>query len=79
MKTATLDQITSQGEVYLATLHAGDAVTILQNGKAVALLIGVTPKGSAPRPLGCYAGQIQVGSDFNDPLPEFDQAIESPL
>jgi len=79
MKTATLDEIASQGEGFLSSVHAGDSVTILQNGKAVALLLGLAPESSAPRPLGCYAGQIHMSDDFDAPLPEYEQAINAPL
>jgi antitoxin (DNA-binding transcriptional repressor) of toxin-antitoxin stability system len=79
MKTATLDEIAAQGAGFLSSLHAGDAVTILQDGRAVALLIGVTPGESVPRQLGCYAGQIHITADFNAPLAEFEESVEAPL
>jgi antitoxin (DNA-binding transcriptional repressor) of toxin-antitoxin stability system len=69
MKTATVDEVTSQGAGFFSSLHAGDAVTILQDGKAVAFLIGVTSGEPATRPLGCYTGQIHISSDFNALLP----------
>ena len=54
-------------------------MSILHEGKVVALLMGTSPHPSEPRPLGCYAGQISIAPDFNDPLPEWDEALESPL
>ena len=79
MKTATMDEITSQGEGFLSSIHAGETVTILKNGKAVALLLGIVPESSAPRPLGCYAGQIQISDDFDAPLAEYERSINTPL
>ena len=79
MKTATLTEITSMGDGFLSSLHAGETVTILQNGKAVALLLGINPINSPQRPLGCYSGQIQVSEDFDAPLAEFEQAINAAL
>jgi len=79
MQTATFDQLAAEGAAFLSKLIPGEPVTITHEGHAVALLIGVASKATAPRPLGCYAGQIKVGADFNDPLPEWDEALDAPL
>lgn len=79
MKTATLTEIASQGEAFFSSLHAGESVTLFQDGKAIALVMGINPVNASPRPLGCYEGQIQISEDFDAPLPEFDQAINTPV
>ena len=79
MQTATLDDLTTRGSPVMAHLHPGDAVTILKDGKAVALLLGLAPSSSEPRPLGCYAGQIGISADFNEPLPEIESAVAEPI
>ena len=79
MQTATFDQMTAEGVAFLSKLNLGEPVTITHDGEAVALLVGVAATGTAPRPLGCYSGQIKVSADFNDPLTEWDEALGAPL
>ena len=79
MQTATFEEMATEGTAFLSKLIPGESVTITHEGHAVALLVGVAPKATAPRPLGCYAGQIKVGADFNDPLSEWDEALAAPL
>ncbi len=77
MQTATFEEIAARGASFLLTLSSSEPVSILHEGKVVALLMGTYPQPSEPRPLGCYAGQINVATDFNDPLPEWDEALEA--
>jgi len=32
-----------------------------------------------PRPAGLYAGQIAIAPDFNEPLADWDEALERPV
>lgn len=48
---------------------AGERITIARAGKPVAML-GPIDEGQTPRRLGLLAGRIQIGEDFDDPLPE---------
>lgn len=48
---------------------AGAEIVIGQAGRPVARLVPLA-KRAAPRPLGLYAGQVEAGPDFDDPLPE---------
>jgi hypothetical protein len=79
MQTATFEDIAAQGASFLLKLSPSEPVSILHEGKIVALMMGTSPHPSEPRPLGCYAGQINISPDFNEPLPEWDDALESPL
>ena len=69
MKTLTFAEITAGGPALLQQLHAAGQVIILHEGMPLAFLSPMTPPAFTPRPLGCYAGQIKLADDFNDPLP----------
>jgi antitoxin (DNA-binding transcriptional repressor) of toxin-antitoxin stability system len=79
MKSATLNEMVSEGACLVTALRAGETMTILDDGRAVALLIGLAQNVGVKRPIGCYAGQIHLREDFNAPLLEFDEAIEAPI
>ncbi len=78
MQTATFEEMAAEGAKFLSKLNPGESVTITLEGHPVALLVGVVPMPTVPRPLGCYAGQIKVGADFDDPLSEWDEALGTP-
>ncbi|MGD0103093.1 MAG: type II toxin-antitoxin system Phd/YefM family antitoxin [Rhodopila sp.] len=48
---------------------AGEEIIIAKAGRPLARLVPLA-KRTAPRPLGLLAGQVKVGDDFDDPLPE---------
>ena len=48
---------------------AGEEIIIAKAGRPLARLVPLA-KRTTPRPLGRYAGQVTVGPNFNDPLPE---------
>lgn len=54
----------------LAAVETGEEVVIARNGTPAARLVAV---GAARRafPFGELAGQIEIGPDFDDPLPDF--------
>lgn len=79
MQTATFEDIAAQGASFLLKLSSSEPVSILHDGKVVALLMGTSSQGGTPRPLGCYSGQISIAPDFNAPLPEWDEAMQSSL
>jgi prevent-host-death family protein len=54
----------------------GEEIVIAKAGRPLARLVPVA-KRTAPRPLGLLAGEVEVGADFDDPLPGgFIQAFE---
>jgi prevent-host-death family protein len=54
----------------------GEEIVIAKAGRPLARLVPVA-KRTSPRPLGFLAGEVEVGADFDDPLPSgFTQAFE---
>ena len=47
----------------------GEEIVIAKAGRPLARLVPLARR-TAPRPLGLLAGQVTVGADFDDPLPE---------
>lgn len=54
----------------LAVAEAGEEVVIARNGAPAARLVAIKTK-QPPFPFGELAGQIEIGPDFDDPLPDF--------
>lgn len=54
----------------VAAAEAGEEVLIARDGVAAVRLVPVTV-AHPPVRLGILAGQIEVGEDFDEPLPEF--------
>ena len=48
---------------------AGEEIIIAKAGRPLARLVPLA-KRTTPRPLGFLAGQVWVGPDFDDPLPQ---------
>jgi prevent-host-death family protein len=47
----------------------GEEIVIAKAGRPLARLVPLA-KRTSPRPLGMLAGEVEVGADFDDPLPE---------
>ena len=47
----------------------GEEIVIAKAGRPLARLVPLA-KRTAPRPLGLLAGQVTIGDNFDDPLPE---------
>jgi prevent-host-death family protein len=48
---------------------AGEEIIIAKAGRPLARLVPLA-KRTTPRPLGLLAGQVWIGDDFDDPLPD---------
>ena len=48
---------------------AGEEIIIAKGGRPLARLVPLAAR-TAPRQLGLLAGQVWVGPDFDDPLPD---------
>ena len=48
---------------------AGEEIIIAKAGRPLARLVPLA-KRTTPRPLGLLAGQVEIGDDFDDPLPK---------
>lgn len=51
----------------------GEEIVIAKAGRPLARLVPLARR-TTPRPLGLLAGQVTVGPDFDDPLPDDIQA-----
>jgi prevent-host-death family protein len=58
----------------LERVEAGEEITLARAGRPVARLVPYVRR-SEPRPLGLLKGKIVIHDDFDDPLPEFDEAF----
>ena len=47
----------------------GEEIVIAKAGRPMARLVPLAQR-TTPRPLGLLAGQVWVGDDFDDPLPD---------
>lgn len=48
---------------------AGEEIIIAKAGRPLARLVALAQR-TAQRPLGLFAGQVEIGTDFDDPLPD---------
>ena len=58
----------------LERVEAGEEITLARAGRPVARLVPYNAR-QAPRKPGIWKGQLVIGPDFDDPLPEFDEAF----
>jgi prevent-host-death family protein len=55
----------------VAAAERGEEVVIARNGMPAVRLVPIVAE-YAPVRLGVLAGEIELGPDFDEPLPEFD-------
>jgi antitoxin (DNA-binding transcriptional repressor) of toxin-antitoxin stability system len=55
----------------VAAAERGEDVIIARNGTPAARLVAITAEHPPVR-LGALAGEIELGPDFDEPLPDFD-------
>jgi prevent-host-death family protein len=55
----------------VAAAERGEEVVIARNGTPAVRLVAIATE-YAPVRLGVLAGEIEIGPDFDAPLPEFD-------
>jgi prevent-host-death family protein len=67
MATYNIHQAKSQLSKLIDAVQQGESVTTARAGKPVAVL-GPLPVRSTPRRRGFLKGQIQLGSEFDEPL-----------
>jgi antitoxin (DNA-binding transcriptional repressor) of toxin-antitoxin stability system len=70
--TVTQEELTQRfGELLKQALASGDEVVVLSaTGSPVARVVPVPQAPPVRRRPGSAAGQIVIGPDFNDPLPD---------
>jgi prevent-host-death family protein len=55
----------------VAAAERGEDIVIARNGAPAARLVAIKAE-HAPVRLGVLAGEIELGPDFDEPLPEFE-------
>jgi prevent-host-death family protein len=55
----------------VSAAERGEDVVIARNGAPAARLVAITAE-HAPVRLGVLQGEIELGSDFDEPLPDFE-------
>lgn len=55
-------------------VEGGEEITIARAGRPVARLVPYRARREARRP-GLWRGQVSIGPDFDEPLPEFEAAL----
>lgn len=78
MATVTVNvyEAKTQLSALLARVEAGEEVVIARAGTPVARLVPVgTPRNRMAQARGSLAGQIWIADDFDEPLPEVEQAF----
>jgi antitoxin (DNA-binding transcriptional repressor) of toxin-antitoxin stability system len=72
MITINIDDIQRDLPGFLRRVQAGETVVILAGGQPVAEIKPVTPNSGTnlTRPFGLCAGEFEVPTDFDAPLPE---------
>jgi antitoxin (DNA-binding transcriptional repressor) of toxin-antitoxin stability system len=73
MKTIN-DQDIRLAPPLLKALGAGETLAVTHESALVAFVIPALPP-EAKRPFGLAKGEFTVPSDFNEPLPEIEEAI----
>jgi prevent-host-death family protein len=66
-----IDEAKTRLSELVAAAERGDEAVITRNGAPVARLVAITPE-HAPVRFGVLSGEIELGPDFDEPLPDFD-------
>jgi prevent-host-death family protein len=69
MDTITLIEAETSLSQLLDRAARGEDIVIAKSGCPLVRLVPLV-KRTTPRPLGLLAGQVTVGPDFDDPLPD---------
>ena len=56
-------------------VEAGEEITLARAGRPVARLVPYRARRE-PRAPGLWRGRVSIGPDFDEPLPEFERALE---
>ena len=69
MDTVNLHEAKTKLSQLVERAASGEEIVIAKAGRPLARLVPFA-KRTTPRPLGLLAGQVWIGDDFNDPLPD---------
>jgi antitoxin (DNA-binding transcriptional repressor) of toxin-antitoxin stability system len=80
MISITLNDLAADSADFFQHLPVGEPCAVVDAGRTVALVIGTGDlHGAMPRQAGIYAGLITIAPDFNEALPEGDEALDRPI
>jgi prevent-host-death family protein len=68
MDTVTKDEAKTNLSQLVERAARGEEIVIAEAGRPLARLVPIA-KRTSPRPLGLLAKEVEVGPDFDDPLP----------
>jgi prevent-host-death family protein len=71
---ANVHEAKSQLSKLLEAAERGEEVVIARAGEPVAKLVAIR-RNRSRETLGAYQGAIEIGADFDEPLPEFDETF----
>jgi prevent-host-death family protein len=69
METVNLYEAKTNLSQLVERAAGGEEIVIAKAGRPLARLVPLATRTS-PRPLGLFAGEIEIGSDFDDALPD---------
>jgi prevent-host-death family protein len=69
MDTITVAEAESKLSELIERAAAGEEIVIAKDGQPRVRLVPIARR-AAHRPFGLLAGQVRIGDDFDDPLPE---------
>ena len=55
---------------YLAKLEKGETILLCRRNQPIAEIRPLAVKRKKPRPIGLHEGQIKLGTEFFEPLPD---------
>ena len=80
MLSININDLSAECVDFIQHLPPGEPCAVTDAGRTLALVIGMNaPKSATPRPAGFYAGQIIIAPDFNEPLADWDEALDRPI
>ena len=73
-KTVNIHEAKTHLSRLVERVEAGEEITICRAGRPVARIVGFTAR-RVPRQPGFLKGRVVIKPNFDDPLPEFDEAF----
>ena len=75
METITLKELEDQMPELSSAIKLHQSVAVVSGDAIVAEIVPKIAKDNSPRPFGLCKGQFVVPADFNDPVPEVEDAF----
>lgn len=75
MQKVTLEDLEKQAPRLSSAIASREEISITAGGSEIARIVPAHDKRRTPRPFGLCKGQFVVPDDFNDPIPELEEAV----